>query len=364
MREVWACMWVSLWAAAAAVEWADVGVLLSGVNTISSNDVDHPHLNVTSAEQRWWHDGSVVPRQEVATKDISNLKAQMRIKRRPYLRRDPIEMAGLLEGDILPAPTHTNSPNMKEAQEKNAVVDTGRLWPGGVVPYQFSPEFTLLPLERYLIRHVMADISASSCATFRERTSEPDFIKIIFDQQRCYSHIGRMGGVQPVSLGIFCVNWWDLSTVYHELFHTLGFYHEHNRPDRDSFIEIKWNNIAEGRIQNFIKRTQSSSELTDMPYDLTSVMHYSPYAFGKWSFLTPTIKSRRRGYGFHRPRKPSKIDYRKLNRLYSCQRNTKLLPSFTIHQRPTHMPDKIARQKSMVVSGVKLFNNCGKTTDN
>ena len=36
---------------------------------------------------------------------------------------------------------------------------------------------------------------------------------------------------------------------YHNLLHILGKYHEHQRPDRDEYILVEWNNIKEGNVQ-------------------------------------------------------------------------------------------------------------------
>ena len=36
--------------------------------------------------------------------------------------------------------------------------------------------------------------------------------------------------------------------VYHILYHVLGMYHEHQRPDRDQHIKILWANIKKGKV--------------------------------------------------------------------------------------------------------------------
>ena len=41
--------------------------------------------------------------------------------------------------------------------------------------------------------------------------------------------------------------------IAHELLHLLGVGHEHQRPDRDDYVEIKWENIQNGLSYNFFR---------------------------------------------------------------------------------------------------------------
>lgn len=60
----------------------------------------------------------------------------------------------------------------------------------------------------------------------------------------------RRGGKQLLSIGTNCDR---LGTVEHEFLHALGFWHEQSRPDRDDYVNIVWDEISPGNLNNLYK---------------------------------------------------------------------------------------------------------------
>ena len=67
----------------------------------------------------------------------------------------------------------------------------------------------------------------------------------------------------------------------HEIGHALGLWHEHSRPDRDEYIEVLHENIIPKYSKNFAKGTWDWSKNPPVSYDIESIMHYGPRAFGE-----------------------------------------------------------------------------------
>ena len=66
----------------------------------------------------------------------------------------------------------------------------------------------------------------------------------------------------------------QLGEPVHEIGHTLGLIHEHNRPDRDSHVTIHTDHVIPG--YRFLLGSWWSGNVKDNgePYDYASIMHY------------------------------------------------------------------------------------------
>jgi hypothetical protein len=157
----------------------------------------------------------------------------------------------------------------------------GTKWPQGIVYYAFASDVS--STNRDHVRAAMREWEQVAGVVFVPRTTQNNYIRFI-NSSGNWSYIGMIGGEQYI--GIY--NWNARFVIAHEIAHALGFWHEQSRPDRDTYVEIRWENIIPGTENNFAIR---ASAQTDTPYDFESIMHYFREAFSKNGLPTIVAKS-------------------------------------------------------------------------
>lgn len=119
--------------------------------------------------------------------------------------------------------------------------------------------------------------TALRCIPHSREPSEHDFVYVI-DGPGNFSHVGRQGGKQLLSISI----WNNPIIISHEIKHALGWGHEQQNPERDLYIEILFENIPNRNWGSFTIFDNG----TEGPYDFDSMMHY-----GHADLARPTRKS-------------------------------------------------------------------------
>jgi hypothetical protein len=101
--------------------------------------------------------------------------------------------------------------------------------------------------------------------------------------------------------------------VLHEIGHTLGLIHEHNRDDRDNFVNINLRNVQYDKEWNFYKHPPGHP-VTD-GYCYSSVMHYPEYAFAIRSTVK-TIEVKRGSQRIGQRTQLSSCDVTRVRKIY------------------------------------------------
>lgn len=178
------------------------------------------------------------------------------------------------------------------------------------------------------------------------RSTENDYVVFTSGPTGCWSSVGRTGGAQELNLqSPGCLV--KKGTVMHEMMHALGFLHEQNRWERDDFVTINFQNIqpgkenphgslewniafnialtltylsivSSGRESNFDKAKKADTDALGIPYDYSSVMHYSSTAFSVNG--RPTIVPKQSGIELGQRDTVSKQDIQKIRRMYKCKK--------------------------------------------
>jgi len=147
-------------------------------------------------------------------------------------------------------------------------------WPGGVIPYDVSK---LDEHQKEMVRRAMQRwLDTGAQIRFVPRTNEVEYVNFTgrTNAGNNTSHVGfRKGERTDINITTF---WWrELEWMpVHELGHALGFFHEHQRWDRDEFVTIHYENIKPGRAGDYDWIAKTNWIISGTPYDYYSIMHY------------------------------------------------------------------------------------------
>jgi hypothetical protein len=137
------------------------------------------------------------------------------------------------------------------------------------------------------------------------------------------------------------VNWVSLSStscmvhriIIHELLHAIGLHHEQSRYDRDQYLKIHYERLANNGTDEyslFQLRIVNESESTfyGIPYNYASVMHYDAWSLGDGSpgyfIMEPKNLHFLSVMGYSKT--ANETDFEKIRRLYDCKGSYPVVP--------------------------------------
>ncbi|XP_023344980.1 zinc metalloproteinase dpy-31 [Eurytemora carolleeae] len=226
---------------------------------------------------------------------------------------DPETINDLIEGDIA-------MPSGNSRLSINFEISPAKKWPNNTIPYLISSVHSASEIR--VIESAMQTIAFVSCIRFRVWDGkEKDYLffhpdkKMLGLKSLILIHF-EVSLEQPKknSCSCFC----SAGRALHEIMHTLGFYHEHSRSDRDNYIKIISNNVRKGKLANFVTKTDDDTT-RNFEYDYESIMHYGPYFFSKnKQGRVATIIPIKKGVNIGQREMLSRVDCMKVNSLYNC----------------------------------------------
>lgn len=186
-----------------------------------------------------------------------------------------VEGKRVVDGDIVVEPEDeapilepTLGPQLYARQAKSLY------WPKGIVPYTIASSVSATHRSR--ITASIKEWQAKTAIRWVPRKAEAAYVTFTepVNNNICSADLGHIAGTRRwVYLRDSARNGTcNLGVVVHEMGHTVGLVHEHQRPDRDQYVKITSSCIPTGLSGAFAFTTTPSK--TVGPYDIASTMHY------------------------------------------------------------------------------------------
>lgn len=150
------------------------------------------------------------------------------------------------------------------ARRDLAAIDPGDRWPYGRIPYvigRFSAE------QVQAIREAIDEWNTRTLIQLVPRTAEADYVEFAGGPlSLCSADLGRKGGAQRIYLP---ASGCSKEFLVHEIGHTVGLRHEHQRVDRDRYVIVP-NEALNGSAGDWYAAVHPAIGR----YNYASVMHY------------------------------------------------------------------------------------------
>ncbi|XP_077991871.1 blastula protease 10-like [Glandiceps talaboti] len=190
--------------------------------------------------------------------------------------------SGAIEGDMVMTTDQQQEyeeSNISDVTKRKAVNQESsfKVWPDAIIPYEFT---TLDDSMKSYAEAAMLEWEDKTCLRFVQYPA-PGVThqgKLTFlEGSGCSAAVGFKDATRKITLNKNDCK--SIGVVLHELGHSLGLWHEHTRPDRDGFVVVNDENIMPGEENNFNIKDWSDIDTHDVPYDVSSIMHYGTKAF-------------------------------------------------------------------------------------
>ncbi len=175
----------------------------------------------------------------------------------------------MLDVGIAQPPEWTSDPAHVDAKTEKPLP-----WPNGIIPFDVSKLGQEQAENARQAMQLWMDTGAN--ISFIPRTTETEYIfftgKTDAGNNTTFNGF-RKGQRVEVNITAF---WWRQGPWMpaHELGHALGFFHEHQRWDRDHYVAIHYENIKPGREFDYDWVPKTNWIVNVAAYDYRSIMHY------------------------------------------------------------------------------------------
>ena len=170
-----------------------------------------------------------------------------------------------------------NQPTTKAAAIKSYV----KYWPNKVIPY-YVINRGFSSYQKSIIEQALTTLESATQIDFQQVSSATPPCLMFFPSPipgSSSSPVGKQSDGNTIYLDTTVMG---ASTVMHEVMHSLGFFHEHMRTDRDNYVVIYEENMTSGAMRNY----RIFTETGDLGYnigefDYNSIMIYSSTAYAE-----------------------------------------------------------------------------------